>query len=150
MRVAHFLLVSILALFLLSTIAGAEVHVVSEDSPKGIFVKGIIPKITSLEPETQKEVIKNYNTVQSPNAAPSCGDTITSDTVLTADLLGCAGNGLIIGADNVELDCDGHVIGGLGSGYGVSAYSEDNIIIRDCEVIDFNDGIYFSSSDDND
>lgn len=50
-------------------------------------------------------------------AAPlACGDTITTDTTLTADLLACPGDGLIIGADNITLDCDGHKVTGTASG----------------------------------
>ncbi len=35
------------------------------------------------------------------HATVSCGDTITVDTTLYADLLDCAGDGLIIGRNNV-------------------------------------------------
>ena len=41
-----------------------------------------------------------------------CGDTITQDTVLTNDIVNCSGYGLIIGADNITLDCNGHLIEG--------------------------------------
>src|SRR5262249_6827726 len=42
----------------------------------------------------------------------SCGDTITANTTLTGDLVNCPNNGLLIGADNVTLDLNGHVIDG--------------------------------------
>jgi len=42
----------------------------------------------------------------------SCGDTITVNTQLTSDLVNCPDNGLVIGADNVTLDLNGHVIDG--------------------------------------
>jgi hypothetical protein len=46
-------------------------------------------------------------------AAPlSCGDTITHDTTLTADLLNCPGDGLVIGADDITVDLNGHTIDG--------------------------------------
>jgi len=45
-------------------------------------------------------------------ATPSCGDTITHDTTLTADLTNCPGDGLDIGADNVTLNLNGHTIDG--------------------------------------
>ena len=41
-----------------------------------------------------------------------CGQTITHDTQLTGDLLSCPGNGLIIGADDITLDLNGHTISG--------------------------------------
>ena len=43
-----------------------------------------------------------------------CGDTITADTTLDSDLTGCRSNGLVIGADNITLDLNGHTISGDG------------------------------------
>src|SRR5215213_1855095 len=45
----------------------------------------------------------------------SCGDTITSDTTLHADLTNCQSNGIVIGADDVTLDLNGHTIDGDGT-----------------------------------
>src|SRR3954465_11436021 len=45
----------------------------------------------------------------------SCGDTITSDTTLQADLTNCQSSGIIIGADDVTLDLNGHTIEGDGT-----------------------------------
>ena len=42
----------------------------------------------------------------------SCGDTITVDTTLDADLLDCPSNGIVIGADDITLDLNGHTIDG--------------------------------------
>jgi parallel beta-helix repeat protein len=42
----------------------------------------------------------------------SCGDTITVDTTLDRDLLNCPNNGILIGADGITLDLNGHVIDG--------------------------------------
>lgn len=44
-----------------------------------------------------------------------CGDTITSDTTLHADLVHCASQGIVIGADNITLDLNGHTISGDGA-----------------------------------
>ena len=41
-----------------------------------------------------------------------CGDTITTDTTLDGDLIDCPNNGIIIGADDITLDLDGHTIDG--------------------------------------
>ena len=46
---------------------------------------------------------------------PSCGATITVDTTLHKDLVNCPNNGIVIGADNVTLDLNGHVIDGDGT-----------------------------------
>ena len=39
---------------------------------------------------------------------PSCGDMITVDTTLDKDLVDCPNNGIIIGADSITLDLNGH------------------------------------------
>jgi parallel beta-helix repeat protein len=46
--------------------------------------------------------------------ALACGQTITVDTTLTADLTGCVGPGLVIGADGITLDLAGHTLAGDG------------------------------------
>lgn len=42
----------------------------------------------------------------------TCGQTITHDTTLTVDLTNCPGDGLVIGADNITLNLNGHTIDG--------------------------------------
>jgi parallel beta-helix repeat protein len=46
---------------------------------------------------------------------PKCGDTITTDTTLHHDLKNCRNNGILIGADGVTLDLNGHLIDGDGT-----------------------------------
>jgi hypothetical protein len=43
-----------------------------------------------------------------------CGSVLTRSTVLTHDLTGCPGNGLVIGADDVTLNLNGHTVAGDG------------------------------------
>src|SRR5262249_33557296 len=45
-------------------------------------------------------------------SALHCGDVITVNTRLSGDLVNCPDNGLVIGADNITLDLNGHVIDG--------------------------------------
>jgi parallel beta-helix repeat protein len=47
-------------------------------------------------------------------AQVACGDTITVDTMLHTDLVDCPNNGIVIGADNITLDLNGHTIDGNG------------------------------------
>ena len=51
---------------------------------------------------------------QSPPPGLACGDTITADTTLDRDLTNCPSNGIIIGADDITLDLNGHTISGDG------------------------------------
>ena len=48
-------------------------------------------------------------------SALHCGDVITVNTRLGSDLVDCPDNGLVIGADNITLDLNGHVIDGDGT-----------------------------------
>ena len=64
-------------------------------------------------------------TVFGPAAAADdlCGATIVADLKLDQDLT-CAGNGLIVGADGIKLNLDGHTITGSGGGVGVGVSSK--------------------------
>ncbi len=54
--------------------------------------------------------------VSQASASPvSCGDTITTDTTLHHDLVNCPNNGILIGADHVTLNLNGHRIDGDGT-----------------------------------
>jgi Periplasmic copper-binding protein (NosD) len=59
----------------------------------------------------------------------ACGDTIVSDTVLRADVRGCAGPALVIGADGVTLDLGGHAVKGR-----IVAKDRADLEIRDGSV----------------
>jgi virginiamycin B lyase len=50
-----------------------------------------------------------------PPSSPQCGDTITADTTLHHDLVNCPNNGIVIGADNITLNLNGHTIDGDGA-----------------------------------
>jgi len=45
----------------------------------------------------------------------SCGETISTDTTLHNDLLNCKNHGIVIGADGITLDLNGHLIDGDGT-----------------------------------
>lgn len=45
-----------------------------------------------------------------------CGEVVTRDTVLDHDITDCQGDGLVIGADNVTLDLNGHYLRGRMNG----------------------------------
>ena len=78
---------------------------------------------------------------------PNCGDIITQDTVLDHDLLNCSGNGLVIGADNITLDGNGHTISGAlaEETYGIYSNGKSGINIRNCIITNFDLGMRFDS-----
>jgi parallel beta-helix repeat protein len=64
----------------------------------------------------------------------ACGDTITADTTLDSDLIDCPNNGIVIEADDITLDLNGHTIDG--DGMLVDPCPEDEF----CDVGVLNDG----------
>ena len=74
----------------------------------------------------------------------SCGDTVTADTTLVADLIGCHGTGIRIVADSdVTLDLDGHTVSGTGSGAGIDATTANGatVTVENGLVVGFDEGI---------
>jgi len=71
--------------------------------------------------------------------------TIVADTILTEDHHG----NIVIGANGVELDCDGFDVVGSGSGLGILLNNKTNVIVKRCNVSNFFDGFRLQNSDAN-
>lgn len=83
----------------------------------------------------------------------SCGDTITADTTLDGDLVNCPNNGIVIGADDITLDLNGHQIDGNGTQFaacrprrelcdvGVANDGHDGVTVRGGSVSEFDIGV---------
>jgi parallel beta-helix repeat protein len=88
-----------------------------------------------------------------------CGDTITSDTKLHRNLTDCPGNGIVIGADDIELDLNGHTIDGDGAlgcadlyacDYGVdNTAGHHGVTIEDGSIREFATAIFVLGATDN-
>src|SRR4051794_14730805 len=63
-----------------------------------------------------------------------CGDTVTASTTLRADLRDCPGDGLVIGADGITLDLNGHAVDGDaisgGDDVGIREDGHHGVVIR--------------------
>ena len=71
----------------------------------------------------------------------SWGDTLTADTTLDSDLTG-SGTALIIGADGITLDLNGHTLTGDSTGYGVdNTGGYDGVIIKNGTIDGCGQGI---------
>ena len=91
----------------------------------------------------------------------SCGDEITADTTLDSDLVDCPNNGIVIGADDITLDLNGHRIDGDGTkfadcpkdefcDFGVLNVGHDGVSVKKGSVRDFfNAGVLIGSVRDN-
>lgn len=72
----------------------------------------------------------------------SCGTTISTDTTLDSDLVGCPGNGIEIAASGVTLDLAGHTISGTQPGLGVvTGPGASRVTVMNGTVRDFNTAI---------
>jgi parallel beta-helix repeat protein len=81
-------------------------------------------------------------------ASVACGQTITQNTVLDADVGPCpvgGGNGIIVGADNITLDLNGHRVLGtpsaLNDGAGIYVFRRTGVTVKNGTVQDFDCGV---------
>jgi parallel beta-helix repeat protein len=90
----------------------------------------------------------------------SCGDTITVDTTLDSDLLNCPNNGLVIGADGIDLNLNGHAVTGDGEPFepcppgefcdvGLLNDGHDGVTLRNGSVRKFESGAVVARGSDN-
>ena len=78
-----------------------------------------------------------------------CGATILADLELDQDLA-CPGSGLIVGADGITLNLNGHVISGTGVGDGVAIVGRTDVTVKGGRIQNFVAGVRIASSSDND
>ena len=90
-----------------------------------------------------------FNLAEASDVA--CGDTIMGNTTLHQNLNDCGEVGLIIGADDIVLDCAGHTIKGTGidESNGVRVSGRSGVTVKNCNVVNFFDGFRLNSSDAN-
>jgi len=74
-----------------------------------------------------------------------CGTTIVTDLTLDQDLA-CAGNGLVVGADNITIDLNGHTIAGPGTAIGIRIALRTGVTVRGGTVRHFETGIMVANS----
>lgn len=77
---------------------------------------------------------------------PTSGMTITQNTVLCSKIFDLPG-GIMIGADNIELDCDGAMLRGdmLGE-TGIIVDGRNHVTIKDCFITTYKIGVYIKNS----
>jgi large repetitive protein len=90
----------------------------------------------------------------------SCGAVITTDTTLDSDLVDCPNHGIVIGADRITLDLNGHRIDGDGTEFadcpdnqicdvGVLNDSHDRVTVKDGSTREFGVGVFVFGARDN-
>jgi parallel beta-helix repeat protein len=88
----------------------------------------------------------------------SCGETITADTTLQQDLVNCPNHGIVIGADGITLDLNGHLVDGDGTpaadcdqrkepcDFGLFNDGHDGVTVRNGSVREFAAGVLFGTA----
>ena len=81
----------------------------------------------------------------------NCGDTVTSNYTMLYNLNNCPGNGLVIGANGITLDCNGYLIDGIiqSETSGIYINNRNKITIKNCNIREFYYGIFLYSSSNN-
>lgn len=74
-----------------------------------------------------------------------CGATIVEDVKLDRDLA-CPGNGLIAGADGIEIDLNGHTVAGSGVGAGITIAGRTGVVVSGGTIRAFLTGILTNAS----
>lgn len=82
-----------------------------------------------------------------PPPAVQCGDTVTTDISLSANLH-CTGPGLIVKAAGVVVNLNGHSITGSGTGTGITAVKQAGVRVRNGRISNFDRGVFFAESID--
>jgi parallel beta-helix repeat protein len=72
-----------------------------------------------------------------------CGSVVTRSVALTRDLLGCQGDGLVIGASGITVNLGGHTVAGLVSddSVGIRNAGHADVVVRNGVVRQFERGV---------
>lgn len=77
------------------------------------------------------------------SAAPGCGTTVVTSVTLDQDMT-CPGDGLLVGADDIVIDLNGHRLTGAGVGVGITVRSHHGVTIQGGTVELFLTGIFIT------
>jgi parallel beta-helix repeat protein len=108
-----------------------------------------ILRVYSLRPRALAFLLACLPLLFAPGSAATdlCGATIIANLTLDHDL-NCAATGLIVGADGIELNLNGHSITGSGTGFGISVTGRTGVSIFGGRISNFEAGVRtFNSTD---
>src|ERR671914_741006 len=80
--------------------------------------------------------------------AVSCGEVLTTSTLVTNSLTDCLADGLVVGAAGITIDLDGNMIDGdaLGGGVGIRNSRLDDVTVKNGTVQEFEVGVSIDPS----
>ena len=70
-----------------------------------------------------------------------CGMVVTQSIELRNDLNDCLWDGLVVGADGITIDLNGHTVDGKGIAAGIRNDGYDNVSVKNGTVIEFDHGV---------
>jgi parallel beta-helix repeat protein len=76
-----------------------------------------------------------------------CGATILEDLTLDHDLA-CTGDGLVLGADGIKVNLNGHTLSGAGVGVGIAVFGRTDVEIKNGVITSFAVGVRLNTSTD--
>jgi parallel beta-helix repeat protein len=80
-------------------------------------------------------------------ANPACGTTVAASTTLTASVGPCPATGLVVGANNIVLNCAGFTISSsTGTGVGIRLSGRTGVTVENCKVTGFAYGFALANS----
>ena len=101
-------------------------------------------------PDSGSQISHTVQDCQLPAQPPECGRVITQDTKLRADIVNCLGPAIVIGADHITLDLNGHKLDGTGLGAGVDNYDgHEGVVIKRGTIQQFDAGVGIAGGRDN-
>jgi parallel beta-helix repeat protein len=74
-----------------------------------------------------------------------CGSTLTADLRLDHDLV-CTGDGLVVGADGIRVDLNGHTVAGSGGGAGIIVVGRSDVTIANGVIRNFQTAVRLNAA----
>lgn len=108
------------------------------------FRRGIVVATTVLLPAAGLVALAGPAQAVVVPTTVTCGQTITVNTVLAADVGPCSSDGIILGADNITLDLNSHTVTGVapaGEGVGVHLSDRTGDTVKNGTVTLFDAGV---------
>jgi parallel beta-helix repeat protein len=78
-----------------------------------------------------------------------CGQVLTRSITLSNNLIGCPGDGLVIGAGGITIDLNGRAVEGTGLGAGVRNPGHHDVTVRNGTIRNFDGGVMLSEAQRN-
>jgi parallel beta-helix repeat protein len=75
----------------------------------------------------------------------ACGAVLTNNVTVDNDVLNCLGDGLVVAADGITIDLNGHTLDGTGKGVGIRSDGHDGVTIKNGTVNEFEQGVQLNA-----